>query len=167
MRSVRKARSTSRPGRSGGIEFAVDGSQDEAGGLGALPAQLLPLILRERDPQIGQGLPDERSLSQRAVREGALETGHRPLRDVDGVALLREDRAELGPRCLGLGPETAQGLAPDAPDAPDAPMAPGRAADRRARHSDSRMLIEISSQWRPSRRIASRSRPSTRKPDFS
>src|SRR3990172_4595311 len=144
------------------LEGAVDGAQDEARGLCALAAELLARLLVERGHQVADGLVDERRPVQRTVGEGRLQPVHGPAGILHRVALLGQDGAELGASGGGGIPALAHGTSSAPPTAGGGP-----APTRPARHSSARMPICTSSQWRPSRQIASRSRPSTRKPAFS
>src|SRR6478735_4780960 len=150
----------------GRIQLPVDGPQDEPGGLGALAAELLALVLFERLVQVGQIRLEVGGLDEVAVLECLVESRDDRPRIVDRVTLGGDQVADICPRgvrsrslaghrhlpktrLVRSDEPTSIGSAGASTGA--AVSAPGSApiASRRARQSDSRTLIAISSHQRP------------------
>src|SRR5687767_10986585 len=88
--------------RSGVIELAGDGREDEAGRLRGLAAELLALVLLERDHEVGEHQGQRGGAREVAGRDGGLEGPDGLPRVVDDVALLRDALAKRLARCVGF-----------------------------------------------------------------
>src|SRR5260221_11534231 len=84
-------------GRSGVVELAVDGAEDEAGRLRAFAAQLLALVLLERRREVGEEQHQLGRPLELACVEGGREARDRGSGVVDDVAFRLDPLANLSP----------------------------------------------------------------------
>src|SRR5690242_14972448 len=116
---------------SGLIELAIDRAEDEPGGLGTLPAEVLALVLLERQHQVGEVLVHRRRPQEVTGGERGVQSGDDAPRVVYHVALGADQLADVAPRRVRGGTRRAHRQRPivrrSRSEAP-APTASGRSA---------------------------------------